>query len=89
MKYIKAFDHDALEVDWWLQIESVIPECTCYFGPFSSKREAQISQYKCVKNLIEAKHHGIRVKLERLPSFSSSMQWEYRGKQPPRLEAIT
>ena len=88
MKHIKAFDYDALEVDWWLQIESVIPECTCYFGPFFLKREAEISQYKYVKNLIEVKHHGIRVKLERLPSFSSSMQWECKGKQARRLEAI-
>ena len=88
MKYIKASDYDALKIDWWLEIESTIPECICYFGPFSSKKEAEISQYKYVKNLIEAKHHGIRVKLECSPSFFPSAQWRFRGKQPPRLEVI-
>ena len=29
------------QLSWWLEIQTIKPQCTYYFGPFNSKREAE------------------------------------------------
>ena len=55
-----------VRLSWWLEIKTVIPHCTYYFGPFSSKKEAKISQYDYIKDLLQKKAHGITVEVKQL-----------------------
>ncbi len=49
---------------WWLKIETTVPECIYYFGPFISKKEAEISQYGYIEDLMKEKAHGIVVEIK-------------------------
>lgn len=55
---------------WWIKIDTSVPSCTYYFGPFNSKKEAKIHQSGYVEDLIEEKARGIAVETKwclRLP----------------------
>ena len=64
MNYIKNHDFDVPKLDWWLEIKTVVPEFIYFFGPFSSKIEAQVCQYEHIENLIQGKYRGITVELK-------------------------
>lgn len=36
---------------WWVEIVTKKPDCTYYFGPFASHREAQLSQLGYIEDL--------------------------------------
>ena len=36
---------------WWVEIITKKPDCTYYFGPFASHREAQLSQLGYIEDL--------------------------------------
>lgn len=36
---------------WWVKIMTKKPDCTYYFGPFASHREAQLSQLGYIEDL--------------------------------------
>ena len=55
-----------LRLFWWLEIKTVIPPCIYYFGPFFSKKEARISQYDYIENLLQKNAHGITVEVKQL-----------------------
>ncbi len=55
-----------LKLFWWLEIKTVVPPCTYYFGPFSSQKEAKISQYHYIDDLSHQKAHGITVEIKQL-----------------------
>ncbi|NJM98973.1 MAG: DUF1816 domain-containing protein [Phormidesmis sp. RL_2_1] len=38
---------------WWIKIQTQTPECTYYFGPFDSKKEAIVSQTGYVEDLVQ------------------------------------
>jgi hypothetical protein len=39
------------EFAWWVEINTAIPRCTYYFGPFDSEKEAQLSRTGYVEDL--------------------------------------
>ena len=55
-----------LRLPWWLEIKTVIPPCTYYFGPFSIEKEAKFSQYNYVEDLLKRNAHGITVEVKQL-----------------------
>lgn len=50
---------------WWVIIDTKIPECTYYFGPFTALEEACASQYGYVEDLLEEQAQGLRVVIKR------------------------
>ncbi len=38
---------------WWIKIQTQIPECTYYFGPFERKKEAVLSQAGYAEDLAQ------------------------------------
>jgi hypothetical protein len=51
-------------IPWWVIIQTNIPYCTYYFGPFNSAKEAQLSQYGYLEDLMDEKAHGISVQIK-------------------------
>lgn len=52
------------QLPWWLKIETIIPRCTYFFGPFDHPLEAKFFQHGYVQDLKEEQAQGITVKLE-------------------------
>ena len=63
---IQHSSDELLRLPWWLEIKTVIPPCTYYFGPFSIEKEARFSQYNYVEDLLKKKAHGITVEVKQL-----------------------
>ena len=38
---------------WWVEVQTQAPECTYYFGPFDSKKEAEFMQMGYVEDLVQ------------------------------------
>lgn len=55
-----------LRLSWWLEIKTVIPPRIYYFGPFSSRKEAKISQYDHLEHLLQKKVQGTTVEIKQL-----------------------
>jgi Domain of unknown function (DUF1816) len=50
---------------WWVKIDTKIPTCTYYFGPFDSEREAEAYRGDYIQDLQEEGAKGIYVKIQR------------------------
>lgn len=63
---INWFNFSSNDIPWWLEIETKIPQCIYYFGPFDSPQEAQNHQSGYIEDLINEKAEGISVKLKQI-----------------------
>ncbi|WP_299406913.1 DUF1816 domain-containing protein [Acaryochloris sp. IP29b_bin.148] len=50
---------------WWVHIQTTIPECQYYFGPFTSVEEAEAYQSGYVEDLVRENALEIIVKITR------------------------
>ncbi|EDX84054.1 conserved domain protein [Synechococcus sp. PCC 7335] len=50
---------------WWIKVQTQIPECTYYFGPFESRKEAEFSQMGYVDDLTQEGAQNVSVALEK------------------------
>lgn len=50
---MNLFQSNQSEFAWWVEINTVAPRCTYYFGPFDSGKEAQLSRTGYVEDLYE------------------------------------
>jgi len=57
-------------VSWWIEIQTNIPACTYYFGPFPNLKEAKLSQHGYIEDLVKEKPQGITVELKKCQSQS-------------------
>ncbi len=51
--------------DWWVEIQTIVPRCTYYFGPFDTDQEARLYQGGYLEDLILEKAGGITVKTKK------------------------
>ena len=49
---------------WWLEIETTIPKCTYYFGPFINLEEAVNLQWGYVEDLKKERAVGLKVSIK-------------------------
>ena len=56
---MNLFSSNQSELFWWLEINTTVPCCTYYFGPFNSKKEAQLSRTGHVEDLCQEEARGI------------------------------
>lgn len=59
---------------WWVEIKTTTPRCTYYFGPFASAKEAHLSHYGYVEDLMGEKAHGIGVEIKQLQPRSLTIE---------------
>lgn len=52
------------DLPWWVKIETQVPVCTYYFGPFESRREAQAHRGGYVEDLEGEGAQGLQVVIE-------------------------
>lgn len=52
------------KIPWWVIIQTNIPYCTYYFGPFNNVHEAQLSQDGYLEDLKTEQAHGISVQIK-------------------------
>jgi len=38
---------------WWVEVQTQVPECTYYFGPFDSRKEAEFMRVGYVEDLVQ------------------------------------
>ena len=50
---------------WWIKVNTQIPVCTYYFGPFESMTEAESNQIDYVQDLQEEGAEGISYVIEK------------------------
>ncbi len=51
--------------DWWVEIKTIVPRCTYYFGPFDSFESARLDLDGYVEDLLREKAVGITVKIKK------------------------
>ncbi|MGF1489854.1 MAG: DUF1816 domain-containing protein [Prochloraceae cyanobacterium] len=50
---------------WWVEINTAVPRCTYYFGPFDTLEEAAENQDGYVQDLIEEGSRDITVNIKK------------------------
>jgi hypothetical protein len=50
---------------WWIEIFTVQPKCTYYFGPFATAYEAKVASTGFLEDLESECAQGIKVKIDR------------------------
>ncbi|MGB3294962.1 MAG: DUF1816 domain-containing protein [Phormidesmis sp.] len=68
---MKALDHllsiaPGLSQPWWIKVETQLPDCTYYFGPFASRQEAAVLQAGYVEDLVQEGAQNIRHAIEKV-----------------------
>lgn len=48
---MNLFQSNESEFAWWVEINTAVPRCTYYFGPFDSEKEAQLYRSGYVEDL--------------------------------------
>ncbi|MEH1892214.1 MAG: DUF1816 domain-containing protein [Nostoc sp.] len=56
---MNLFSSNQSELFWWVEINTTVPCCTYSFGPFNSKKEAQLSRTWYVEDLYQEEARGI------------------------------
>lgn len=51
---------------WWIKIDTAIPPCIYYFGPFNSAKEAIFYRPGYIEDLVQEKAQGITVEVKKL-----------------------
>jgi hypothetical protein len=49
---------------WWIKIQTTVPVCTYYFGPFASDEEAKIYEAGYLEDLTMEQAEGIFIDIE-------------------------
>lgn len=66
---------------WWVEIVTKKPDCTYYFGPFASHREAQLSQLGYLEDLEQERPQLIAIEIKQCqPKELTSFEDEWRKK---------
>ena len=77
---------------WWVEIITKKPDCTYYFGPFGSHREAQLSQLGYIEDLEQERPQLIAIEIKQchpteLTIFSDELRKEVECSISPNLSA--
>ncbi|HBB35389.1 MAG TPA: hypothetical protein DDZ80_00995 [Cyanobacteria bacterium UBA8803] len=71
---------------WWVEIVTKKPNCTYYFGPFVSHREAQISQLGYIEDLERERPQLIAIEIKQCqPKELTIFEEEWRDKTPHNI----
>ncbi|MEO0377516.1 MAG: DUF1816 domain-containing protein [Cyanobacteria bacterium P01_A01_bin.17] len=50
---------------WWLEVQTQLPQCTYYFGPFESSREAKHHRAGYIEDLLNEQAVGLATKIKK------------------------
>lgn len=52
------------QLPWWIEINTIYPCCTYFFGPFHNIKEAEHKQIGYIDDIVEEKAFGITVEIK-------------------------
>lgn len=58
------FSNSSVEHPWWVKIDTNLPQCTYFFGPFASSQEAQLHRSGYFDDLFAEGAEGINIVVE-------------------------
>lgn len=62
---LKSFTkQNGIELEWWVEIVTAFPICTYYFGPFSSRQEADLAQVGYFEDLKQEGAQEITIQIK-------------------------
>ena len=61
---------------WWVEIVTQTPDCTYYFGPFTSAVEADAAKVGYVEDLESESAQGIQVTIKRCKPVQMTIDYE-------------
>jgi len=64
MKKAEIIEKEPIEMDWWVEILTIKPCCTYYFGPFESAQEAVLAQDGYIEDLVNEGAQEITVQIK-------------------------
>lgn len=64
LKEIFTSGLEQLGFAWWIEIVTVEPACTYYFGPFTSGEEAELAQAGYVEDIKQEGAQGMSVQVK-------------------------
>ena len=62
--FLKTLKGSPKNTPWWIEVQTKLPHCTYYFGPFDSLNEAQRNQPGYIEDLVSEKVQGISFKIK-------------------------
>ncbi|MBF2029669.1 MAG: DUF1816 domain-containing protein [Oscillatoriales cyanobacterium C42_A2020_001] len=81
---------DFLGLAWWVEIKTQSPQCTYYFGPFSSANEAETAKPGYVEDLQGEGAQGIVTEVKRCKPTQLTIVHEggeFRGNPSPSFSS--
>lgn len=64
MNSAKTVEKEQMEMGLWLKIFTTTPNCTYYFGPFESVKEADLAQAGYIEDLVKEGAQGIAAQIK-------------------------
>ncbi|MFM2305010.1 MAG: hypothetical protein RLZZ135_2422 [Cyanobacteriota bacterium] len=61
---------------WWVEINTNLPHCTYYFGPFATALEANTTKFGYVEDLEHERAEGINVVIKRCKPAQLTIEYE-------------
>ncbi|MGD1941459.1 MAG: DUF1816 domain-containing protein [Leptolyngbyaceae cyanobacterium] len=59
------FSFFKLHAPWWVKVQTKVPQCVYFFGPFTSSQEAHHHKNGYIEDLTQEGGQGIRVAVRR------------------------
>jgi hypothetical protein len=89
LKITEVFFTSYLEMTgkaWWVEIVTKKPDCTYYFGPFATHREAQVSQLGYIEDLEQERPQLIAIEIKQCqPKELTVFEDEWREKSDSNI----
>jgi Domain of unknown function (DUF1816) len=90
---IQSIWSDALNLigqAWWVEINTDLPRCTYYFGPFATVIEADANKFGYIEDLEDELAQGIQITIKRCQPVQMTIDYEsediYRSSLESQLQ---
>lgn len=87
---IQSIWSDALNLigqAWWVEINTNLPRCTYYFGPFATAIEADANKFGYVEDLEDELAQGIQIAIKRCQPVQMTIDYESENIYRSSLES--
>lgn len=84
MKEIWISILEFLGLAWWVEVKTESPECTYYFGPFATVKDAKVAQSGYIEDLELEGARGIKVEIKRCKPASLTIEKSPEGTKSAR-----
>ena len=77
------------EIAWWIEIVTINPRCTYYFGPFISAEEAKAAETGYIEDLESEGAQGIQVSIQQCNPVELTIYDELENGEDDHQENVS